>query len=90
MENEIEVYAIAIMADEAQEKVKKLKEIGKRTGYVGVNIKYPMAFVLYRTREDQAKAYKEFKRSFDKCGYVPKPAYIPEPKTGGTKDAKNV
>ena len=55
MENQIEVYAIAIMAEEARDKVKKLKEIGKRTGY------------------------------------VPKPAYIPEPKKGGVKDdAKNV
>ena len=69
MRKEIEVYAVIIMANEAAEKVKKLKEIGKRTGYIGVNIHYPLAFVLYRSREDQVKAYKEFKRSFDFCRF---------------------
>ena len=69
MENQIEVYAVIILANEAADKVKKLKEIGKRTGYIGVTIHYPLALVLYRSREEQIKAYKEFKRSFDFCRF---------------------
>ena len=74
MGNKTKVYAIALMADEAKRYAKKVKELGENTGYLGVNVHYPFLLVLYRSREDQAKGFKEFEKVFN-CTWINKVGY---------------
>ena len=80
MKNEIKAYAIQLKAEETITKTQEFKEIGDRTGYIGVHPDFPFAYVLYRTPEEQIKAFEEFNKVFDYCKVVKNVAYIPDPK----------
>ena len=80
MQNEIKAYAIQLRAVETMVKTKLFKEITEKTGYIGIHPDFPFAYVVYRTREEQIKAFKEFNKVFAYCKIVENVCYIPDPK----------
>ena len=80
MANEIKAYAIQLRAAETVSNIKQFKELVDKTGSLGVHPAFPFAYVMYRSKNEQGKAYEEFGKVYDYCKVVENACYIPDPK----------
>ena len=77
---EIKAYAIQLDFDEIGDKTKEFVDITTKTKCLGVHPDFPFAYVLYKSRRKQKKAFNELSKVFDHCKLVFEAGYITVPR----------